>query len=414
MAALNFSSNIPDFDCKICLASRKNGIFTHSKPSTATSLINNWAWRRREIDINHPFYCWKSPLSGGLVCYVYQAEYMENSPALTHLKIFVSFACNLKCPHCVHGQFPSAPVPPYDAAYLEKIERFLGEALEVNPGVHIYLSGGEPLLSRRFFQIAQLIRHSGLGYKTITNGLLLADRLDSILEAPPHSLWVTFNGLGDCHDAMVGRKGAFARLSNALKHALPVLRSRQIKIGAVLMINRSTFGRLSADLDALQEFGFDEVVVQHLSFLPESFLSLHRDAYLRVFGRPSGFCFGEGADGSAIEPELLFREIQSIRQKKFPFRVVIFPRLIEKEDLMDYYSDDPRKWLDKRCSRASGEFWILPDGSVTVCFAHKIGDTGDSLRQLLRSRQFACWQAQFRKLAQPLPGCARCHRLYMN
>lgn len=32
LTSLNFSSNIPDFDCKICLASRKNGIFPRSKP----------------------------------------------------------------------------------------------------------------------------------------------------------------------------------------------------------------------------------------------------------------------------------------------------------------------------------------------------------------------------------------------
>ena len=39
LVSLNFSPNMPDFDCKICLTSRKNGNSPHSKPSTATSLI---------------------------------------------------------------------------------------------------------------------------------------------------------------------------------------------------------------------------------------------------------------------------------------------------------------------------------------------------------------------------------------
>ncbi|MBX2891534.1 MAG: AlwI family type II restriction endonuclease [Saprospiraceae bacterium] len=38
LASSNFSPNMPDFDCKICLASRKNDNPLHSKPSTATSL----------------------------------------------------------------------------------------------------------------------------------------------------------------------------------------------------------------------------------------------------------------------------------------------------------------------------------------------------------------------------------------
>ena len=40
LTSLDFSPNIPDFDCKICLASRKNGILPCSKPSTATSLAS--------------------------------------------------------------------------------------------------------------------------------------------------------------------------------------------------------------------------------------------------------------------------------------------------------------------------------------------------------------------------------------
>jgi len=39
LASLNFSPNMPDFDCKICLTNRKNGNSPHSNPSTATSLL---------------------------------------------------------------------------------------------------------------------------------------------------------------------------------------------------------------------------------------------------------------------------------------------------------------------------------------------------------------------------------------
>jgi copper chaperone CopZ len=39
LVSLNFSPNMPDFDCKICLTSRKNDNPPRSKPFTATSLV---------------------------------------------------------------------------------------------------------------------------------------------------------------------------------------------------------------------------------------------------------------------------------------------------------------------------------------------------------------------------------------
>jgi hypothetical protein len=34
LASLNFSPNMPDFDCKICLANQKNGILPAQSPSS--------------------------------------------------------------------------------------------------------------------------------------------------------------------------------------------------------------------------------------------------------------------------------------------------------------------------------------------------------------------------------------------
>ena len=52
MPSLNFSPNMPDFDCKICLGIRKNDKFIHSKPSTATSLLR--LHRKRPIKLRLP------------------------------------------------------------------------------------------------------------------------------------------------------------------------------------------------------------------------------------------------------------------------------------------------------------------------------------------------------------------------
>lgn len=339
---------------------------------------------------------------------------MDQSATLTHLKIFVSFDCNLRCAHCVHGRFSSEKNPPYDRAHLQRLRVFLEGLCEHNSHLNIYLSGGEPLLSPRFFQVARLIKAVGLTYKTITNGLLLSKRSQQLLEAPPHSLWVTFNGVDEQHNLTVGLASGYEKLRKAVQSTLPLLRSAGIKCGAVLMINPLTYDKISEDIVLIGAMGFDEVVVQHLSFLPDSFLERHQAVFQEKFGSPSGFCFGEGADGREIDPSALYRELKAVRQKVYPFQYTIFPPLYQENDLQDYYSEFPQKWKDRSCRRAIHEWWILPDGSITVCFAHRIGHIGQSFDDLTRSKPLLEWQRQVSGLSEPFPGCIRCHRLYVS
>jgi pyruvate-formate lyase-activating enzyme len=339
---------------------------------------------------------------------------MNSSRSITHLKIFVSFACNLKCKHCVHGGFPSTSTPEYDFRFLTKLRRFLQALRNHNPNVKVYLSGGEPLMSPRFFQVAHLIQEEEMTYKTITNGLLLAKRCDNLLEAPPHSLWVTFNGVEDRHNQTVGLHNGYDKLSKSVMEALPRLRAANIKVGAVLMINSLTYDHISKDIETVGALGFEEIVIQHLSFIPDQLLKLHNEVFEETFGTPSGFCFGEGADGSKIDPSMLHRELDKIRKKHYPFKCIVFPPLHGSDELDDYYGLLPKRWLSRRCQRAVNELWLLPDGRVTVCFAYEIGRIDQPYEEIVASTRFMKWKRQFSKLTEPFPGCVRCHRLYMH
>ena len=333
---------------------------------------------------------------------------------MEYLKIFVTFSCNLKCVHCVHARISSKVEPALDSAFLEKLARFVGEAKDLNPSLRIYLSGGEPLLSPRFFQAAHILKSFGLAYKTITNGLLLEKQYRQLLEAPPKSIWITFNGIGNRHDEIVGLQGGYQRLHRSVLNSLPYLRDANIRVGAVLMINTLTYDHIDQDLEDLASFEFDEVVIQHLSFISEENLGKHRLVYQQKFGAEPRFCFGEGADGSGIDPSLLYQELMKVRRRNYPFRTVIFPPIYEKEEIEDYYGDVPQRWRRRRCPRALKELSVLPDGAVTACFAHKIGHIDQPLSQILSSEAWRKWEKTFSELSAPLPGCIRCHRLYMH
>jgi MoaA/NifB/PqqE/SkfB family radical SAM enzyme len=331
----------------------------------------------------------------------------------SHLKVFVTYRCNLHCSHCVQSRVAGQTDPTHTPPPLEELEAFIASVARLNPAVRIYLSGGEPLLSPRFFQTAHIIRRQGLAYKTMTNGLLLEERYRHLLEAPPDGIWVTFNGTGHRHDHIVGLEGGYDRLCQSVRHSIPHLKRAHIQVGAVLVINALTYNRLSQDIESIGSLGFDEVVVQHLSFLPDAVVEEHQAVYRETFGGESLFCFGEGADGSGIEPFALYGELLTLRQREYPFRVVIFPPVYEWEELADYYSDAPQRWRQRRCARALREMWVHPDGSVTVCFAHRVGHISQPFEAILASPELARWRQSF-AVSAPLPGCMRCHRLYMQ
>jgi MoaA/NifB/PqqE/SkfB family radical SAM enzyme len=330
------------------------------------------------------------------------------------LKIFVTYRCNLKCRHCVQSQISSRYKPAKDnKIYLRHINTFLTSAREKFRDIRIYVSGGEPLLSPNFFKIATMIKNQEITYKTITNGLLLGKLWRRFIEAPPEGIWITFNGTGRNHDRIVGLDNSYQQLCQSVSNSISHLQQAGIKVGAVLMINSLTHDRLDKDFDEIAAMGFDEVVLQHLSFLSPQELEQHRCVFKREFNRESHFCLGENVDGTGIDPVILFKQLKKVMNKRTSIRKVIFPPLESMEQLTDYYGDHPLKWKQRRCQRALREIWVHPDGTVAVCFSQEIGDISQSFEEIMQSPRFLHWWKTFQELSRPLPGCMRCHRLYM-
>lgn len=345
---------------------------------------------------------------------IFKFKVPELTPSISHLKIFASFACNLHCPHCVHNHIRNG----YEDAHLiptQDLQRFLSDIAEFNPDLHVYLSGGEPFASPYFFSLARELHKVNLGYKTITNGTLIKKSIENLVHTPPRKMWVTFNGLDESHDATVGIQGGYARLREDMQAALPVLHSAGIFVGAVLLINPLSYPHLVEAFAELSNLGFDEIVIQHLSFLSPADLAHHQAVYQQTFGIPPSFCFGEGAVGDQIDAHIVYEQLQSIlTSKDLATPAVIFPPIIELEALSRYYGETTSIWTEKRCDRAPNELWILPDGTVTLCFAHPIGHISQGLNNILASAEMQKWQEIFYDLPHAFPGCMRCHRLYMK
>ena len=86
------------------------------------------------------------------------------------LQWHITHLCNLRCLHCYQEDYAAHMEPEMMERVLEKYERYL-DFLEL-PG-QINLTGGEPLLHPRFFELASKIRAHGHRLAVLTNGTLI-------------------------------------------------------------------------------------------------------------------------------------------------------------------------------------------------------------------------------------------------
>jgi hopanoid biosynthesis associated radical SAM protein HpnH len=129
------------------------------------------------------------------------------------LQIEPLFACNLSCGGCGKVRHP-----PEVLRRRMPVETALAAARECGAPV-VSIAGGEALLHPEIGRLVRaLVRNERFVY-LCTNGLLLEGALDDFRPSPYFSWVVHVDGLGDHHDASVGRAGVFDRVVRGVRAA---------------------------------------------------------------------------------------------------------------------------------------------------------------------------------------------------
>ena len=115
--------------------------------------------------------------------------------------------CNLRCPHCIRDDVETVrELEP------ELLGRILDEALELWGDVTVSLTGGEPLVHRRFADIVETIASRGVPYRFVTNGWHLKRVVPLLRRYPPQSVRLSLSGADEAvHDVERGR-GSYRRV----------------------------------------------------------------------------------------------------------------------------------------------------------------------------------------------------------
>ncbi len=159
----------------------------------------------------------------------------------------ITYACNLRCVHCLSSSGRRAP----DELTTEEAKRLIDEwaALQV---FYINVGGGEPMIRPDFFELMEYAIARRIGVKFSTNGTLIDQAAaDWIASTDYLDVQISLDGAtAEVNDSIRGA-GSYARARQAME--LLAVRNFPFKINMV--VTRRSFEQLDAMYELARHYG---------------------------------------------------------------------------------------------------------------------------------------------------------------
>ena len=183
--------------------------------------------------------------------------------------------CNLACLHCysISADIDFAGELSTQEAFsvLHDLKTFRVPAL--------ILSGGEPLLRKDLFEIAERAKSMGFYTALSTNGTLIDLPLAMrIREAGFDYVGISLDGLQEAHDRFRRKVGAYEKSLQALR----LLRYMGVKVGARFTLTRDNAADFEPLLDLVEAERIPRFYFSHLNYAGRGNVNRKRDAEFRT------------------------------------------------------------------------------------------------------------------------------------
>ncbi len=167
--------------------------------------------------------------------------------------------CNLKCRHC----YMSSDAQKYEGELTtEEAKRFIDDLAEFNVPVLLF-SGGEPLMRKDFFELAEYAAAKGIRPTLSTNGTLITREVaERIKKIGVGYVGISLDGLQEVNDKFRGKEGAFQAAMEGIQNCVAVGQ----RVGLRFTINHHNIQELDRIFDFIEEKGINRVCFYHLVY----------------------------------------------------------------------------------------------------------------------------------------------------
>ncbi len=305
---------------------------------------------------------------------------------------------------------------------LELLKSVLESAAEFRPRPKIGLAFTEPLNHARILEFCREIKSRGFFCNMTTNGYLLPQRAEALVEIGVDDITISVDGSAEIHDEIRGRKGSFARLYagieklNAAKarHATP---KPFVRISAT--VTDLNYMHLRDFVQSVAPLRPGHINIGHLSFITSEMADAHNALYSGELGGELGVsrsCIGD-IDLASIVPTVLAREIAAAKEfaamQDPPLHLTFHPELKSAEELDIYYRQPEQYIGGRRCSDPFKMMMVKTDGTVipahSRCYNYPLGKVPEaSLTQIWNNARYTAFRRLLHEAGGSLPACTRC------
>ena len=162
--------------------------------------------------------------------------------------------CNVACRHCGSDCRVSSSIPDMPASDFFRVIDEISPHINPNKLLIIF-TGGEALLRPDLEQCGLELYRRGFPWGIVSNGLLFAERLESLLASGLRTATISLDGFEEEHNWMRGNKDSF---NNALDAIKGLVRTTGVEWDVVTCANQKNFD----NLPRLKEFLYDTGVRQ--------------------------------------------------------------------------------------------------------------------------------------------------------
>jgi len=168
-------------------------------------------------------------------------------------------ACNLRCLHCYSD---SDSHEADEELTTDEARQMLRDLTQFGIPALLF-SGGEPLLRRDLFDLAEHARSLGLRCTLSTNGTLITERMaGAIRQAGFTYVGISLDGIGEINDYFRGRRGAFRRAMRGFRNCAAV----GVRVGLRMTLTRHNVANLSDIFDFIEREQIARACFYHLAY----------------------------------------------------------------------------------------------------------------------------------------------------
>ncbi len=333
----------------------------------------------------------------------------------------VNSVCNLKCKMCDVG---SGVVDTnfYKNLRLDSerqeisIERFRSVVDELAPfRPMIAIVSTEPLLYRYIAEAVEHTVRSGLEINVTTNGYVLPQKAEDLVEAGLTRLTVSLDGPPAIHDAIRGRKGSFERACEGLakiRELALVKKTYHIETVVNYTITNHNHSCLMEFMKVMDSVPVDRINFVFPHYINEEMAGRHNESFGNAYPvSVSGL--GGDTDPSEVDLEVFRSELIAVR-REYGHLATVLPELTD--DQLEVFFRKGTEFIGRnRCMVSWFVAQIIASGAVvpyTRCFNMELGNINDEpFMNIWNGKKMRSWRKDIRQHGR-FPACARCDQIY--